>query len=101
MWDNCCAENNKDQVACKRWFHSRRTMHGKITHMTSGKGASHLTDRLTWLKNFGFLHTHIVHHHSSKSAFKPACEDTVSRPPDAGSLEEPDQSPVGEPSSVE
>ena len=62
------------------------------SHIKSGQGAPHYTDRQKWLeKNFRFLNTHIVHHHSSKSASKPTHEATVSRPPDAGSSEELEQ----------
>ena len=83
-------------------FQSQRTMYGKITHVTSGQGAPHFTDKQKWLKkNFGCLNTHIVYHHSPKSAFKLACEATVSRSPDAGRSEESDQHPVGEPGSME
>ena len=58
--------------------------------------------RQTWLKkNLSFLHTDIVLHHSWKSVFKPAHEATVSRLSHAGPTKEPDQSLVGEPSSVE
>ena len=60
-------------------------MYGKIIHMKSGQGTLNVTDRQNWLKrNFGFLHIHIVCHHSSKSALKPTHEATVPRPPDAG-----------------
>ena len=44
-----------DKSACKRWFKSQRTMYGKVTHMKSGQGAPHFTDRQKWLKrNLGF-----------------------------------------------
>ena len=47
------------------------------------------------------LYTQIVHHHSSKSAFKATREATVSRPPNSGpSAEVSDQPLVGEPSTI-
>ena len=84
LWDKFCIEN-MDKVACKKWIQSLRTMYGKITHMKLGQCVPHYTNRQKWLKkNFGFLNTDIVHHHFSKSAFKPAREATVSRPPNGG-----------------
>ena len=101
IWDKFCMVKKMDRAACKRWF--QRTMYSKITHMKSRQGSPQLRDRQNWLKtNLGFLHTLIVHHHSSKSAFKPACDATVSRLPDAGpSAEGSDQLPVGEPGKME
>ena len=77
-------------------------MYGKITNIKSGQGASHLRDSQNWLKKkFGFLHTHIVFHDSSKGGFKPGHEATVSIPLDADpSAQESDQSPVEEPSTT-
>ena len=43
LWDKSCSENKMDQTACKRWFHSQRTMYGKITHIKLGHGARHFT----------------------------------------------------------
>ena len=55
-------------------------------------------EQYTYL-NCSFLHTML--HHSSKSAFKPAREATVSRPPDAAPSEESDQPLVRELGSME
>ena len=72
------------------------------SHMKSSQSVPHYTDRHKWFKkNFGFLSTHILRHHSSKNVLKPALEATVSRRPDAGLSEESDQPPFGEPGSME
>ena len=58
----------------------------------SGQGTPHLMNRQNWLiDNFSLLHTHIMHHCSSESAFKPPEEGTVSMPPDARRSEDPNQ----------
>ena len=62
VWDKFCPENNMEKAACNRWSQSQKTMYGMITHINSGQGAPHHTDRQNWLKkNFGFLHTYIIH----------------------------------------
>ena len=45
VWDKFCTENKMDKANCRRWFQSQRVVYVKITHVTSGQGAPHLTDR--------------------------------------------------------
>ena len=64
LWDKFSAENKMDKAACMMCFPNQRTMYGKITHEIRSECAT--PHRKKWLKNkFGFLYTHIVHHHFS------------------------------------
>ena len=38
VWDKFSEESNLDNAACQRWFQSKCTLFGKVTHMKSGQG---------------------------------------------------------------
>ena len=79
LWDKFWAE--MDKASYTSWFLNQRTMNGKITQMKSDKGAPHFTDKQNWLRrNLGFS-TSTLCVIIPQSAFKPAREVTVSRPP--------------------